>query len=39
VHADTPKARESVQAVIARSRKMFDQQSVLWETARVCAAL
>ena len=39
VHADTPQARESVQAVIARYRKMFDQQSVLWETARVCAAL
>jgi len=39
VHADTAAARESVQAVIARYRKMFDQQAVLWETARVCAAL
>ena len=38
VHADTSRARESVQAVIAQYRKMFDQQSVLWETARVCAA-
>ena len=38
VHADTAAARESVQAVIARYRRMFDQQSVLWETARVCAA-
>jgi hypothetical protein len=39
VHADTAAARERVQAVIAQYRKMFDQQSVLWETARVCAAL
>jgi hypothetical protein len=39
VHADTPAARESVQLLIARYRTMFDQQSVLWETARVCAAL
>jgi hypothetical protein len=39
VHADTAAARERVQAVIARYRTMFDQQSVLWETARVCAAL
>jgi Protein of unknown function (DUF3574) len=38
VHADTPAAQQSVQAVIARYRHLFDQQSVLWETARVCAA-
>src|SRR5262249_42778113 len=38
VHADTRQARESVQAVIARYRTSFDQESVLWETARVCAA-
>ena len=38
VHADTWAARQSVQAVIARYRHLFDQQSVLWETARVCAA-
>jgi hypothetical protein len=38
VHPDTPVARGSVQAVIERYRKMFDQQSVLWETARVCVA-
>jgi hypothetical protein len=37
VHADTPAAREAVQAVIARYRKAFEQESVLWETARVCA--
>ena len=39
VHADTAAARGAVQSVIARYRTMFDQQSVLWETARVCAAL
>jgi hypothetical protein len=36
VHPDTAEARQSVQAVIERYRKAFDQQSVLWETARVC---
>ena len=38
VHADTTAARASVLAVIARYRLAFDQQSVLWETARVCVA-
>jgi len=38
VHPDTPAARESVQAVIDHYRKAFDQQSVLWETSRVCVA-
>jgi hypothetical protein len=27
-----------VQGLIDRYRKTFEQQSVLWETARVCAA-
>ena len=38
VHADTAAARASLRAVIDRYRKTFDQQSVLWETSRVCAA-
>jgi hypothetical protein len=38
VHDETNEAREAVQLVIARYRKAFDQESVLWETARVCAA-
>jgi hypothetical protein len=38
VHPDTPAARGMVQAVIERYRKMFEQESVLWETARVCVA-
>ena len=38
VHADTPAAHQAVLAVIANYRKAFDQESVLWETARVCVA-
>jgi hypothetical protein len=38
VHADTAAARQSVQAVIQAYRKSFDQQSVLWESSRVCVA-
>jgi hypothetical protein len=38
VHPDTPAARQAVQAVIAAYRKAFDQQAVLWESARVCVA-
>ena len=38
VHPDTPVARAAVQAVIERYRKTFEQESVLWETARVCVA-
>ena len=38
VHPDTAAARQSVQAVIQAYRKSFDQQSVLWESSRVCVA-
>ena len=38
VHPDTAAARQSVQAVIEAYRKKFEQQSVLWESARVCVA-
>ena len=38
VHPDTATARQSVMAVIDRYRKAFDQESVLWETSRVCIA-
>ena len=38
VHPDTATARQSVQAVIEAYRKIFEQQSVLWESARVCVA-
>ena len=36
VHPDTAAARQSVQAVIDAYIKTFEQQSVLWESARVC---
>jgi hypothetical protein len=39
VHPDTDAAREAVRAVIGRYRKAFEQESVLWETSHVCAAL
>jgi uncharacterized protein DUF3574 len=38
VHADTAAARQSVHAVIESYRKSFEQQSVLWESSRVCVA-
>ncbi|HEY7413343.1 MAG TPA: DUF3574 domain-containing protein [Vicinamibacteria bacterium] len=38
VHPDTRAAQASVETVIAEYRKAFDQESVLWETARVCVA-
>jgi hypothetical protein len=31
VHPDTPAAQESVQTVISRYRKAFEQESVLWK--------
>jgi len=38
VHADSATARQSVQAVIQAYRKAFEQESVLWESSRVCVA-
>ena len=38
VHPDTAAARQSVQEVIEMYRKTFEQESVLWENARVCVA-
>ena len=38
VHPDSSAARAAVQEVIENYRKQFDQESVLWETARVCIA-
>ena len=39
VHADTVDARRAVQELIAAYRKQFEQQSVLWESSRVCVSL
>jgi len=38
VHTDTAAARQSVLALIEAYRKTFEQESVLWESARVCVA-
>lgn len=38
VHPDSTVARAAVQSVIERYRRTFEQESVLWETARVCVA-
>jgi hypothetical protein len=38
VHPDTAPARQSILAVVEAYRKTFEQQSVLWESARVCGA-
>ena len=38
VHGDSAAARGSVHEVIETYRRTFEQQSVLWESARVCAA-
>ena len=38
VHADTAEARRGVQDVIATYRRLFDQESVLWESSRVCVS-
>ena len=39
LHPDTEAARRGIRAVIEKYRKAFDQESVLWETSQVCAAL
>jgi len=38
MHADTAQARRLVQELIERYRKMFDQESVLWESSRACVS-
>ena len=38
VHPDTPAARGAIQQLISQYRQAFEQESVLWETARVCVA-
>jgi hypothetical protein len=36
MHADTAEARKLVQELIERYRKLFEQESVLWESSRAC---
>ena len=37
VHDDTPAARETLGALVASYKRMFQQESVLWESSMVCA--
>jgi hypothetical protein len=38
VHADSAEARAAIEALIARYKALFEQESVLRETAPVCAS-
>jgi hypothetical protein len=38
VHDDNAAMRASIASIIQRYKTLFAQESVLWETARVCAA-
>jgi hypothetical protein len=38
LHDQTPTARAALGELVLRYKKAFAQESVLWETARVCAA-
>src|SRR5262249_1825642 len=38
VHEETPAVRSALSAIVAAYKKAFQQESVLWETAPVCAA-
>jgi hypothetical protein len=38
VHDDKAEVRSSITSIIERYKHLFEQESVLWETARVCAA-
>ena len=38
VHDDSPELRKNVSAIIDAYKRMFEQESVLWETAHVCAS-
>jgi hypothetical protein len=38
VHDETPAVRAALATVVTRYKRSFEQESVLWETAQVCAA-
>ena len=38
VHANSAAAREALSALVESYKKSFQQESVLWETAVLCAA-
>jgi len=38
VHDDSQAVHDSINSIIESYKHLYDQESVLWETARVCAA-
>jgi hypothetical protein len=38
LHDDKPSTRKALEELVVSYKKAFKQESVLWETARVCAA-
>ena len=38
VHDDKPDVRSAIALIIERYKHLFEQESVLWETARVCVS-
>jgi hypothetical protein len=38
VHDDKTEVRSAITSIIEKYKHLFEQESVLWETARVCAA-
>lgn len=38
LHEEKPRARQDISTIVEHYRKAFNQESVLWETAPVCAA-
>ena len=38
VHEESPSVRQAISAIVASYKRSFRQESVLWETAPVCAA-
>ena len=38
IHEETTQVREALSAIVASYKRSFHQESVLWETAPVCAA-
>ena len=38
VHDEAPAVRTALAAIVASYKRLFQQESVLWETAPVCAA-
>jgi hypothetical protein len=38
VHPETPNSRAAIEALISRYKKLYEQESMMWETLPVCVA-